>query len=71
MKEVGLGEKAVEGEVTRLSITQKSQNLNYDLKTWQIKMVDESQSQYSNGPKENNPYNGKLSRSYYYSVKRA
>lgn len=29
------------------------------------KMADESQSQYSNGPKENNPNNGKLSRSYY------
>lgn len=37
MQEVALGEKAAEGEVTRLSLIQKSQKLNYDLKAWQIK----------------------------------
>lgn len=52
MQEAARGEKAAEGEVARLDYSEESE---FKLRSQDLanKMTDESQSQYSNGSREN------------------
>lgn len=75
VQEVAHSEKAGEGEVTRSLIIQESQSWNEDIKTWQTKWQMKVKVRTVMDPGEKKSflytYNGKLSRSYYYLVKRA
>lgn len=56
MQEVARGEKAAGGRGNKAIDYSEESEFKLQSQDLANKMTDESQSQYSNGPRENNPY---------------